>query len=101
MVLQPINNKMGDNKIPPPIPIIPETKPMAAPIKKSMGHLGSGFKACSAFVQINLTMDNNKTTPSNFLYAESETGMIAPINAKGIDPAINGHNNADLKCLAL
>lgn len=45
----PISNKTGANNIPPPMPIIPETNPIMAPITNNTYHLGDGFKGFSEF----------------------------------------------------
>lgn len=67
MFAQCINNKIGLKKIPPPIPIIPETNPSAAPISipASMDNLFEFI--LSLLTKMILKTAINKHTPSIFL----------------------------------
>jgi hypothetical protein len=62
------NNKIGERMIPPPIPIRPERKPIAAPIKRDK--YGFDFFNSSVLIFVknkNLIMGTNNNMPSIFL----------------------------------
>ena len=85
-----IKKRIGLKKIPPPIPINPEKKPMTDPIKieKIFGIL---FNLNSLFIKDLLSINNNIPAmvkiKNNIISNRSlEICNEAPKNAKGIDP---------------
>ncbi len=79
IVAQPIINNKGDNKIPPPIPIIPESIPITAPAKLNQYHLGVEILSADGGFRSILITAISKTMASIFLYSGSDTGIILPI----------------------
>ena len=75
--------------IPPPIPIIPESKPIAAPVKTPM--TAGKLLRVPSFNEINIRMTAKKRqAPKICLYVESVNGIRAPIKAAGMDPSAKG-----------
>ena len=74
----PVNIKIGDNQIPPPIPTRPETVPKRAPngnvINESLGRLRFKFRIFSCLIFIWL--------PLNSSIAEAEKSAITKINMR-------------------
>jgi hypothetical protein len=72
---RPVNIKIGDNQIPPPIPTRPETVPKIAPngnvINESLGRLRFNFRIFSCLIFIWL--------PLNSSIAEAEKRAITKI----------------------
>lgn len=74
----PVNIKIGDNQIPPPIPTRPETVPIIAPngivINESLGRLRFSFRTFSCLIFISL--------PLNSSMAEAEKRAIIKISMR-------------------
>ena len=75
---RPVNIKIGDNQIPPPIPTSPETVPRIAPngnvINESLGTLRFNFRIFSCLIFIWL--------PLNSSMAEAEKREITKIHTR-------------------
>ncbi|HEY6667547.1 MAG TPA: hypothetical protein VI033_00175, partial [Candidatus Nitrosopolaris sp.] len=89
---RPVNIKIGDNQIPPPIPTRPETVPRIAPngnvINESLGRLRFNFRIFSCLIFIWL--------PLNSSMAEAEKREITKINTRSFsgsttEPAIKAN----------
>ncbi len=85
--------KIGDRMIPPPIPIIPEKKPMVAPVKNAAGkETLRMLYSLSLSVSSIRTIPIISTTPSKTLYKPTSAVIIAPIKAEGTEPRMKGYN---------
>ena len=96
---QPPSSNMGDKNTPPPIPVIPERKPKAAPIPKP-AHKGIAviFSRATGLPHKNTAAGINRQTPKIVLYTSVSTCNLAPKNAMGTEANTNGQNKLPLKC---
>ena len=96
-----IKNNNGLKNIPPPIPTIPETKPIIDPIKIDI-IFGILFNLIISLLKDLLSINKNIpaiTRTINKIISKNsfDTGIEAPKNANGIEPAKYGTNNLRLR----
>lgn len=96
------NKRTGDNMIPPPIPISPEIKPIAAPITNDKGMLDFLKSVICVFAKNKKrAIGISKSNPRIFLYTSASTVINPPTNAIGTEARAKGKNIFQLKCLPL
>ena len=96
-----IKNKNGLKNIPPPIPIIPETKPIIDPIRIDI-KFGILFNLIISLLKDLLSINRNipaTTRTINKIISNNsfDIGIDAPTNASGIEPTKYGTNNLKLR----
>ena len=88
--------------MPPPIPTIPDNRPITAPI---MGGRKTGLEAWTAesitsvFCVIRRKPESNKANPNRPIKKVSDTINWPPNQAAGIDVTRNGNMRFGFKCL--
>lgn len=100
---QPKISNIGDKITPPPMPIIPDNKPIVAPIARlAISDLGSILLETNVSKKPNKVATNKSNIAANrFLKIWSLKEIKDPIKEKGIEVMAKGQNNDQLKYRSL
>src|ERR1051325_1518815 len=89
VLAQRIRSKRGLKKMPPPIPTIPATKPMAAPagIASQIGTARVFASLTTPIPKNNRMVTNTSTSPRTNRYEDGFNFVLAAKNAAGMEPS--------------
>ena len=97
---QPMKSKSGVRKMPPPVPVKPESKPIKAPVA-SAASSGGALAGLSVLACTNKrTAETKSAAPSSNLKPAVGKLMAPPMKAQGTAKAAKGHRRAQEKCPA-
>src|SRR3954454_25076527 len=97
---QRISSSSGVRKIPPPVPVRPDSKPKPAPIDRAAGSEGWPATSSLAGFSRKRAAESSKTTPTRILKMRVGKLKYPPRKANGIESSAKGQKRDQEKCPA-